>query len=148
MPPSPYQGEADFHDVFYDTAADHIYASYAYSLVKQRNTDFVLRNIADPTTKTVISLGCGNGAFECSLSPHFQQIIGVDLSTRAIELARQRQVERGLTNLTFRVGNARTIDAPDQSVDAILVISTFHHLSEDDLANLMREAYRVLRPGG
>ena len=142
------RAEADFHDAFYEESADHIYASVAYSLVKQRNLEFILRNVPRSGTKDLISLGCGNGNFEHTLSAYFRTVRGVDLSPRAISLARERASTLGLANTTFHVGDAGTISLADDSVDVVLVLSTFHHLSEAAIHSLIAEARRVLRSGG
>src|SRR5204862_5703302 len=50
---------------------------------------------------------------------------------------------------TARVGDARGLDEPDASFDAVLLLGPLYHLPErDDRLAALREARRVVRPGG
>jgi SAM-dependent methyltransferase len=51
--------------------------------------------------------------------------------------------------LDARLGDARALDEPDASVDAVLLLGPLYHLQEaEDRARALAEALRVLRPGG
>lgn len=69
--------------------------------------------------------------------------IAVDLF--ADEIARWRVLDPGLD---LRVMDARALDLPDRSVDAIACVSVIEHIAGDGDARAMAEMWRVLRPGG
>src|SRR5262249_13226752 len=72
--------------------------------------------------------------------------VGVDLNPEYIETATRR---RGRPNARFV--NASTDDLPSLGLadfDAAIVISALHHLTEDQVTNLVASLQRVVRPGG
>jgi ubiquinone/menaquinone biosynthesis C-methylase UbiE len=71
---------------------------------------------------------------------------GVDLSAGMLERARRRREEFGMRELDLRVMDARALDFPDDSFDAVylpLILTVV-----EDGARVLAEAARVARPGG
>jgi SAM-dependent methyltransferase len=98
--------------------------------------------------KTVLEYGCGEGKWSYAyfLAERGAQVIGIDISPVAIEIARQTGDVRGLsTNLTFRVMNAEALEFADGTFDLICGSAILHHL---DLDRSYSELARVLKPGG
>jgi ubiquinone/menaquinone biosynthesis C-methylase UbiE len=97
----------------------------------------------------VLDVGCGTGA---SALPAAQavapagRVIGLDLSARLLERARAKAVARRLTNVEFRIGDMTASGYPDHSFDA--VISVFSIFFVPDMEGLIRELWRMVRPGG
>jgi SAM-dependent methyltransferase len=98
----------------------------------------------------VLDLGCGIGRFVRALSPHVRHVIGLDISRKMIDEARRRCAD--LTHVRLDVSSGRDLaGVDDTSVDLILAADVFPYLVqvELDLAGAhLREAARVLRPGG
>jgi ubiquinone/menaquinone biosynthesis C-methylase UbiE len=87
-----------------------------------------------------LDLGCGPGAFaDVFLGDDY---FGVDLNARYIEHA--RRTRKG----TFLVSDARKVDLPDGRFDQVLIFGLLHHLSDDDTRDVLKEATRLLAPGG
>jgi SAM-dependent methyltransferase len=63
-----------------------------------------------------------------------------------LDLARRNQAEAGVTNAEFLEGTMESVPLPDESVD-VVISNCVVNLSPDKPA-VLREAYRVLRPGG
>jgi arsenite methyltransferase len=71
---------------------------------------------------------------------------GLDMTDRMLELARQNQARAGATNVEFLKGDIESIPLPDSSVD-VIISNCVINLAADKGAAL-REAFRVLKPGG
>jgi arsenite methyltransferase len=122
-----------------------------------------------PETVTGASLGCGNplaiaelqpgevvldlgsgGGIDCFLAARQVgpegRVIGLDMTTDMIKLARRNAKKMGVTNVDFRYGEMEEIPLPDGTVDTI-ISNCVINLSPDKDA-VFSEAYRVLRPGG
>ena len=73
-------------------------------------------------------------------------MIGLDMTTEMIRLARRNAKKMGVTNVDFRYGEMEEMPLPDASVDVILSNCVIN-LSPDKDA-VFAEAFRVLKPGG
>ncbi len=71
---------------------------------------------------------------------------GLDMTPEMLELARRNQREAGVENAEFLLGTIEAIPLPDASVD-VVISNCVVNLSPDKPA-VLREAFRVLRPGG
>ncbi|MBK7861305.1 MAG: class I SAM-dependent methyltransferase [Archangiaceae bacterium] len=97
----------------------------------------------------VLDVACGTGRFLSTihaLLPH-ARLYGVDLSPHYISRAREnlRHVPGGVGLL---VENAEALPLEASSFDAAVSVFLFHELPHDARRNVMREAWRVLAPGG
>jgi len=93
--------------------------------------------------RRAIDLGCGTGLAAGAFAAQTDEIIGIDLSPRMIELAR-------LTGLYAALEVAEIVEGlatkPDAGADLILAADVMVYVH--DMAPLLREAARVLAPGG
>ena len=89
-----------------------------------------------------VSCGRGGGASFVARTYRPNRLVGVDVSSENVRLARSR-AERGLE---FRVGNAERLEFADASFDVVLNIGSSQLY--DDRTRFFAEAFRVLRPGG
>jgi SAM-dependent methyltransferase len=90
-------------------------------------------------TGRLLDVGCGTGAHTAAFAAHGWRVTGIDVSGDQLRLARERGidvVEADATDLPFE----------DASFDA--VVSMWTHTDIDGFAAAVREAVRVLRPGG
>jgi SAM-dependent methyltransferase len=71
---------------------------------------------------------------------------GVDMTDEMLELARRNQRSAGVANATFLRGTIERVPLPDAAVD-VVISNCVINLAEDKGA-VIREAFRVLRPGG
>ncbi|HLZ95862.1 MAG TPA: arsenite methyltransferase [Candidatus Dormibacteraeota bacterium] len=116
-----------------------------------------------------VSLGCGNPTMLAQLEPG--QVVldlgsgagldvllsakrvapgghayGVDMTDEMLELANGNKKKSGLTNATFLKGTIENVPLPDASID-VVISNCVINLAEDKGA-VIKEAFRVLRPGG
>jgi SAM-dependent methyltransferase len=99
--------------------------------------------------EVVLDLGSGGG-IDCFLAAKQVgpegRVIGLDMTTDMIKLARRNAKKLGATNVEFRYGEMEDIPLPNASVD-VIISNCVINLSPDKDA-VFGEAYRVLRPGG
>jgi len=97
----------------------------------------------------VLDLGSGAG-FDCFLAARqvgpTGRVIGVDMTPQMITKARENARGAGVSNVDFRLGEIEHLPLQDASVDVILSNCVIN-LSPSK-ADVIREAFRVLRPGG
>jgi arsenite methyltransferase len=99
--------------------------------------------------ETVLDLGSGGG-IDVLLSARrvgpTGKAYGLDMTDEMLELAEENRQKAGLTNVTFLKGEIEHIPLPDASVD-VIISNCVINLSGDKRQTL-REAFRVLKPGG
>jgi arsenite methyltransferase len=99
--------------------------------------------------QTVLDLGSGGG-IDVLLSAKrvgpTGKAYGLDMTDEMLALARENQQKAGATNVEFLKGTIEAIPLPDNAVD-VIISNCVINLSTDKDA-VLREAYRVLKPGG
>ncbi len=74
------------------------------------------------------------------------KVYGLDMTDEMLALARENQVRAGVTNVEFLKGHIEDIPLPDATVD-LIISNCVINLSQDK-GRVLREAFRVLKPGG
>ena len=93
----------------------------------------------------VLEVGVGMGADYLEWLKAGAHAVGIDLSPASIDRA-QRRCELAGFQPDLRVGDAEQLPVPDSSFDVVYSYGVMHH--SPDTAKCVREACRVLRPGG
>ncbi len=120
-----------------------------FQLEQARTQELILRYLPPPPA-TIIDAGGGAGAYACWLAARGYRVHLLDPVPKHVEQARAASsAQPGYPVATAEVGDARHLPQGDASADAVLLLGPLYHLvgTEDRIACL-REAYRVLRPGG
>jgi len=99
--------------------------------------------------ETVVDLGSGGG-IDCFLASKAVgaegRVIGVDMTPDMITRARKAAADSGATNVEFRLGEIEALPVADATVD-VVISNCVVNLSPDK-PRVLREAFRVLKPGG
>ncbi len=106
----------------------------------------MLRQLEPAKQLTVLDLGCGDGVMEQYLGEYCPgwQVEGIDVSADSIAATRQLN----LPGARFSHYDGLNIPFPDQHFDLVIVAGVLHHVAFDLHASLLREMWRVLKPGG
>ncbi len=97
----------------------------------------------------VLEIGCGTGNLLLlikRLEPR-ADVVGLDPDPKALARARRKAARRSLP-VQLDQGFAGTLPYPDASFDHMFSALMFHHLGPGEKVGALREARRVLRPGG
>jgi len=97
--------------------------------------------------RTALDFGCGIGRLSQALADHFDQVYGVDISPKMIELAREHN--RKGARVEYRCNQASDLSHfADGSIDMILSWITLQHMRPRYARRYIHEFLRVLAPGG
>lgn len=120
-----------------------------FQLEHSRTQELILRYLPSAPA-TIIDAGGGSGAYALWLAGLGHQVHLIDVVLKHIEQAHAasaRQPEHALASA--EVGDARRLGHADGSADVVLLLGPLYHLVEkEDRLACLREAHRVLRPGG
>ena len=97
--------------------------------------------------KVVLDLGCGEGYCTRMLSQRGARVLGLDLSERMIELARQAEDALPL-GIRYDTADAVTADLGAASLDLVVAVFLFNYLDVERMHKTMANVHRMLRPGG
>lgn len=95
---------------------------------------------------TLLDVACGPGSIALDLAPHVARVTGLDITPAMLDQARAAQVERGLANAEWVIGDAVALPFPDESFSIVSSGAAFHHFEEPE--RVLAEMARVCRPGG
>lgn len=90
----------------------------------------------------LLDIGCGTGYLIDLLKKHKAQYTGLDLSPNMIKIAKSKNIK----NAKFIEGVSDNLPFDDNTFDVVTCSQSFHHYPDTDKA--LKEAYRVLKPGG
>src|SRR5690349_18348741 len=136
-----FQGISSGYDVLADEYSVRLYHELEH---KPLDRDLLTRLAATVGTPgPICDMGCGPGHVASFLHEQGAHVLGIDLSPRMIERARQLNA-----GIEFRVGNMAALDVADSSWSGIAAFYSIIHIPPTALAGVLGEFWRVLRPGG
>jgi ubiquinone/menaquinone biosynthesis C-methylase UbiE len=102
--------------------------------------------LADRPFRSLLDLGTGTGRIMEMFGSALERGLGIDLSLDMLLIARARIERAGLRHCSVRQGDIYDLAVPANSFDVVIIHQVLHFL--DDGARAVREAVRVLAPGG
>ncbi|WP_029348853.1 metalloregulator ArsR/SmtB family transcription factor [Bosea sp. 117] len=95
---------------------------------------------------SLLDLGTGTGRILELFAGEIERGVGIDLSADMLAVARANLERAGARNCTVRQGDIYNLALPRDAFDVVIVHQVLHFL--EDAPRALREAARVLRPGG
>src|SRR5262245_25694300 len=110
----------------------------------------IIERFIPPPPAVVLDVGGGPGAYATWLAGRGYEVHLIDPVPLHVEQARRAsERETGRPLASARIGDARRLDRAAESADGVLMLGPLYHLTErEDRVAALREALRVLRPGG
>jgi SAM-dependent methyltransferase len=129
----------------YDAVAEE-YAARFFDELAAKPLDRALLECVVELTRgigMVADIGCGPGQIARYLADHGAEAMGIDLSPEMVKLA-----QRLSPDIPFRQGDMLALDLEDGALGGITAFYSVIHAPPERIPQVMREFYRVLRPGG
>ncbi len=94
--------------------------------------------------KTILELGCGNASMtkEIAQNGSNRKIIACEVD----EIQHRKNLLLNIPNIEFKLNGAEDIDLEDESIDAIFMFKSFHHIPYNLMKKALNEIRRVLKP--
>lgn len=145
-PVSALVPEAILHYEKIDEASRLRQVDNEIELVRTRE---LLTRYLPPPPSVVLDVGGGAGIHAFWLAEAGHHVHLIDAVPRHIEQAREAADKQERSPLSMEIGDARSLGFSDASADAVLLFGPLYHLTEQsDRMACLKEAHRVLRPGG
>jgi len=93
----------------------------------------------------ILDAGCGPGTYGIMLAKEGNEVVGIEISPDAVQVANERAKEKGV-NFSARAGDLEKLPFQDNSFDICFCGWVLHHFP--DVSAAVAELARVLKPGG
>lgn len=97
-------------------------------------------------TDNVLDVACGPGLLACEFAQHTNHVTGIDITPKMIDQAKKLQQDKGLSNLTWQVGDVLPLPFADSFFSVVVTRYSFHHFIKP--TDVLAEMLRVCKPGG
>lgn len=116
------------------------FREYYSSLLRRLITPHINEN------SRVLELGCGTATLLLSLAGEVKEVVGLDISSEGLKIARRHQQEQAFKNATFIKADCR--DVPfENRFDMVYSAGLIEHFFEHDI-DIVRQHLKAVKPGG
>lgn len=100
------------------------------------------------SNETVVDVGSGSGYYSFRLAKLVPEgkVIGIDIQPEMVEHLTRKAEHLGVANVESRLGKVDCIQLPEESVDAVIMVDSYHEFSHPN--EMMQSIVHALRPGG
>ncbi|MGH7789696.1 MAG: class I SAM-dependent methyltransferase [Candidatus Binatia bacterium] len=130
----------------YDASVEFLFAGTA-DIMRRMAIPPVVESVRGTPRPRILDIGCGTGRFLLQLHTALPRarLVGLDLSPPYL---RQAGMLLAAADVSLMADNAEAMPLADGQFDAVTSVFLFHELPSDARRRVMREAWRVLKPGG
>jgi len=116
-----------------------------FDRVRDRCLQVLQQRFPDQAALSMLDIGCNAGTQSIAWARKGHHVRGLDINEPLVELARNRARAEGL-EIAFDIGTATKLPYSDGTMHAVVMLELLEHVQ--DWQSCLREAARVLRPGG
>lgn len=131
----------------WDKVAENYSAQNVKRASYQAFLHILLEATGDPRGRTYCEVGCGSGTTSAMLAQLGARTSLVDIASKALEFARKHFEQLGLEG-TYYQQDALAMNLPDDSFDVVWNGGVIEHFYDPGKVQLIREMWRITRPGG
>lgn len=124
----------------YDRIFKHYDSYYGISMDRRVLADFVELL---PRGSGILDIGCGSGRVAEFLSDREFDVVGIDISRKMLELAKEK-----VPNVEFLRQDMRSLDFPRETFDGVLALYSIIHVPRKYHPGIFKKINRVLKPKG
>lgn len=144
--PTQEQKEAEFHDQWAsEEDINHIALEEAFQEFTAPENSQIVKWIGEVKNKKILELGAGLGEASLFFAKNGAEVLATDISSGMLDLVKRRAALVGCKVKTQVVSANRLTNVEDNSFDIVYAANLLHHVSVE---SCVREAHRVLKPGG
>jgi ubiquinone/menaquinone biosynthesis C-methylase UbiE len=97
----------------------------------------------------VANIACGNGRHLIPCAKICKHVIGLDISSKMLEIAKEKTIKEKIFNVSFIHSTAEEVCLDDCSVDAVLYIAALHNIpGKENRIKSLKEVRRILKKDG
>ncbi|HEX2076471.1 MAG TPA: methyltransferase domain-containing protein [Longimicrobium sp.] len=146
---SPQPALAAAVRTYYETAPEEQRLATGPGQLERARTQELVERFLPPAPRVVLDVGGGPGVHARWLAERGYEVHLIDPVPRMVAQASAQAAGSRAAIATCSVGDARRLDWPDGSADAVLLLGPLYHLQDAaDREVALREAFRVLKAGG
>lgn len=131
----------------WDDAYTHPLADLPWELERPRPQLVEFINSGKVHPCPTLDICCGAGTNTVYLAQQGFEVSGIDISRRAIEIAKKKAAEASV-NIRFEVGNSVHLPYKDMEFGLVHDLGCFHHIHPSDRKDFIQGIYRVLNDDG
>ncbi len=138
------------NNAFYDTLNEkwHEGEDHPVALLRAENrvrNPWILKTIEEKMGQgcSILDIGCGGGLLTNFLASHGHKVFGIDQSSKSLEVAKEKDLTK---SVMYKTADAAALPFEKESFDVVSAMDLLEHVQ--DPSSVIKEASRILRPGG
>ena len=133
-------------ELYFATQAANWDRVRALHVAEEKVEAAIVEAVGEGPFNALLDLGTGTGRMIELLAPLSRRAVGIDGSHAMLNVARTRIEQSGLRNVQLRQGDLYALPVERDGYDLVIIHQVLHYL--EDPSRALREAARVMRPGG
>ncbi|MCB1689163.1 MAG: class I SAM-dependent methyltransferase [Halioglobus sp.] len=134
-------------EFFSEQYGEQQYNPVGFRLRLMRDVKLLLREFAGARPRRLLSVGCGQGEFELMIAPYVDEVVALDLSPEAIEIAQSNARKLGVGNVSYICQPFEELEWEGR-FDVIVCVAFLHHVPVGDMGSFLMQCHGHLEEGG